>query len=63
MQTLGGPYDEAYDEIAVNELMKQAQEIVDDLKKSNIEIEPGKQMVAVIAYMHKFAIISTKTGQ
>jgi mono/diheme cytochrome c family protein len=33
--------------------MKQAQTIVDDLKASNIEIEPTKQMVAMIAYMHK----------
>ena len=53
MQTLGVPYAEGYDEIAVADLMKQAQTIVDDLKSSNIEIEPTKQMVAMIAYMHK----------
>ncbi len=53
MQTLGVPYEEGYDELAVADLMKQAQEIVDDLKKSNIEIEPNTQMVAMIAYMHK----------
>ena len=53
MQTLGVPYEEGYDEVAVDDLMRQAQEIVDDLKMSNIEIEPTRQMVAMIAYMHK----------
>jgi cytochrome c oxidase cbb3-type subunit I/II len=53
MQTLGVPYPEGYDQIAIDDLMKQAQLIIDDLKASNIEIEPTKQMVAMIAYMHK----------
>ena len=53
MQTLGVPYEEGYDEVAVEDLMRQAQSIVDDLKNSNIEIEATKQMVAMIAYMHK----------
>jgi cytochrome c oxidase cbb3-type subunit I/II len=53
MKTLGVPYPEGYDQIAVDDLMKQAELIVDDLKASNIEIEPTKQMVAMIAYMHK----------
>lgn len=53
MQTLGVPYPEGFDKIAVEDLMKQAQIIVDDLKASNIDIEPTKQMVAMIAYMHK----------
>ena len=53
MQTLGVPYPEGYDEMAVEDLMIQAQQIVNDLKNSNIDIEPTKQMVAMIAYMHK----------
>ena len=53
MQTLGVPYPEGFDKIAVDDLLKQAHKIVDDLKKSNIEIEPTKEMVAMIAYMHK----------
>jgi cytochrome c oxidase cbb3-type subunit I/II len=53
MQTLGVPYPEGYDEEAVDDLKKQAQDIVDDLKNSGIEIEPTKEMVAVIAYLHK----------
>ncbi len=53
MQTLGVPYEEGYDEVAVEDLMKQAQAIVDDLKLSNIEVSPTSHMVAMIAYMHK----------
>ena len=53
MQTLGVPYPEDYDKQAVEDLMSQAQQIVNDLKISNIDIEPTKQMVAMIAYMHK----------
>ena len=53
MQTLGVPYPEGFDEKAVEDLMLQAEQIVNDLKNSNIDIEPTKQMVAMIAYMHK----------
>ncbi|MEN8227891.1 MAG: cytochrome-c oxidase, cbb3-type subunit I [Bacteroidota bacterium] len=53
MQTLGVPYPDGYDEVAVEDLMVQAQQIVNDLKDSNIDIDPTKQMVAMIAYMHK----------
>jgi cytochrome c oxidase cbb3-type subunit I/II len=53
MQTLGVPYPEGYAEKAVDDLMEQAQKISDDLKASGIDIEPQKQLVAMIAYMHK----------
>jgi cytochrome c oxidase cbb3-type subunit I/II len=53
MQTLGVPYPEGYDLKAVEDLMLQAQTIAEDLKVSGIEIAPTKQMIAMIAYMHK----------
>ncbi|RLD67385.1 MAG: cytochrome-c oxidase, cbb3-type subunit II, partial [Bacteroidetes bacterium] len=53
MQTLGVPYPEGFDEQAVDELLWQANQIVAELKLSGIEIEPTKEMVAMIAYMHK----------
>jgi cytochrome c oxidase cbb3-type subunit I/II len=53
MQTLGVPYPEGYDEVAVDDLMIQAEAIVADLKNSGLDIEPTKQMVAIIAYLHK----------
>ena len=53
MQTLGVPYPEGYDQEAVDELIWQAEQIVAELKASGIDIEPTKEMVAMIAYMHK----------
>jgi cytochrome c oxidase cbb3-type subunit I/II len=53
MQTLGVPYPEGYDQIAVDDLKKQGQLIADELKASGIEIAPTKEMVAMIAYLHK----------
>ena len=53
MQTLGVPYPEGYDQLAVADLKKQGQEIADELKASGIEISPTKEMVAMIAYLHK----------
>lgn len=53
MRKLGVPYEEGYDKLAVEDLLFQAQGIVDELKASGIEIEPSKQMVAMIAYLHK----------
>ena len=40
MQKLGVPYEEGYDQKAVEELLLQANTIVDDLNQSGIEIEP-----------------------
>ena len=53
MQTLGVPYEEGFDEIAVEDLKSQAQKIANELKESGIDIEPTKQMIAMIAYLHK----------
>jgi len=53
MQTLGIEYPEGYDQQAVDDLMKQAEVIVADLKASGIEVKPTSEMVAMIAYMHK----------
>ena len=53
MQTLGVPYPDGYADRAVEDLLKQADEIVSDLKLSNIEVNPASKMVAMIAYLHK----------
>lgn len=53
MRTLGVPYPAGYDKIANDELMKQAQEITADLKKADIETEPNKEIIAVIAYLQR----------
>lgn len=53
MQTLGVPYPEGYDEKAVDDYLAQAEVIVADLKASGIVTDAKKQIVAMIAYMHK----------
>ena len=63
MSTLGVPYPENFDQQAVEEYMFQAQKIVDELKDSEIEIEPTTQMVAIIAYMHKLGRDISKPGK
>lgn len=53
MRTLGVPYDEGYEEIAVSDLEAQAQEIADDLMASGVEVSKDKEVIALIAYMQK----------
>jgi cytochrome c oxidase cbb3-type subunit I/II len=53
MIALGVPYPKDYDKIANEDLMKQAQQIVDELKQSNINIDKDKQLVALIAYLQR----------
>lgn len=53
MKTLGVPYDEGYEEIAVKEYMAQAEKIVAELKESGVAVEPTKEIIAIIAYLHK----------
>lgn len=53
MQRLGVPYSEGFDEKAVDEYMEEAGKIVEELKASGVEIEPTKEVIALIAYLHK----------
>lgn len=53
MQTLGVPYPEGYDAIAVDELKKQAKQIADGLKKDKIKTSADKEIIALIAYLQR----------
>jgi cytochrome c oxidase cbb3-type subunit I/II len=53
MKKLGVPYAEGFEDLAVDNYMKEAQAIVEELKQSGIEVEPTKEIVAMIAYLHK----------
>lgn len=53
MQTLGVPYEKGYENKAVDDYKTQAQTIVDELKTSGAEVKPTKEVVALIAYLHK----------
>ncbi|MCB9204833.1 MAG: cytochrome-c oxidase, cbb3-type subunit II, partial [Flavobacteriales bacterium] len=64
MQTLGVPYEEGYDQIAVDDLNAQAQAIADGLKKDNIEVLPQTEIVALIAYLQRLGTdIKVKDAQ
>lgn len=53
MQILGVPYEKGYEKIAVTVYQKQAEDIVAELKASGIEVKPTKEVIALIAYLHK----------
>lgn len=53
MQKLGVPYEKGYEEKANEDLLKQANEIAERLKKDGIEVHPESKMVALIAYLQR----------
>jgi len=53
MQTLGVPYATGYDQKAVADYKQEAQNIVAELKASGVEVTADKEIVAMIAYLHK----------
>ena len=53
MQTLGVPYEQGYEKVANDDLLKQANEIVADLQKENIKAMPQKEIIALIAYLQR----------
>jgi cytochrome c oxidase cbb3-type subunit I/II len=62
MQTLGVPYAKDYDKQAVADYRNQADKIVAELKAAGVEVAPDKEIVAMIAYLHKLGRdISTAT--
>jgi len=64
MKTLGVPYDEGYEEIALNDLNAQAEQIAANLKKDNIEVVPQTEIVALIAYLQRLGTdIKVKDSQ
>lgn len=53
LRTIGVPYDEGYEELANVDLEMQANQIVSNLKKENIEIAADAEIVALIAYLQR----------
>jgi cytochrome c oxidase cbb3-type subunit I/II len=53
MRTLGVPYQEGFDGKAIASFMTDAQKIADELKLAGVEIKPTKELIAMIAYLHK----------
>jgi cytochrome c oxidase cbb3-type subunit I/II len=53
MQTLGVPYPAGYDSRANEDLEAQAETIAADLMKAGAPTEPGKDIIALIAYLQR----------
>ena len=53
MMTLGVPYPEGYDKIANQDLVRQQNKIVNNLKESGIEALPNKEIIAMISYLQR----------
>ncbi len=53
MQKLGVPYPKSYEQIANQDLEKQAKKIQASLKKNGIECSEKKEIIAMIAYLQR----------
>lgn len=53
MKTLGVPYPDGYEDKAIDDLNKQAEEITANLKKDGIETASNKEIIALIAYLQR----------
>lgn len=64
MQTLGVPYPEGYDQIAVEDLNYQAESIAKNLEKDGLQVLPNSEIIALIAYLQRLGTdIKVKDGQ
>ncbi|HSL89072.1 MAG TPA: cytochrome-c oxidase, cbb3-type subunit II [Ignavibacteriaceae bacterium] len=53
LQKIGVPYPEGYDKFAVDDLIKQAEQIALDLQNNGVPAEPDKEIIALIAYLQR----------
>ncbi len=53
MQTLGVPYPDGYDQVAVKDYQTQARQIKEGLGASGIQVDENKEIVALIAYLQR----------
>ncbi len=64
LQSLGTPYPEGYDQVAVRDLKIQAEEIASGLRNSGFYTEWDNDVVALIAYMQRLGTdIQARPGQ
>lgn len=53
MQKLGVPYPKGFDQLAVEDMHRQADKIVAELKEAGISVDPKSQLIAMIAYLQR----------
>jgi cytochrome c oxidase cbb3-type subunit I/II len=61
MQSLGVPYPEGFDKEALADLNRQAEQIALTLKDQGVEVQPDREIIALIAYLQRLGVdIKTK---
>lgn len=63
MQTLGVPYPKGFDNTANDILRQQADSISADLQRNKVPAEPGKEIIALIAYLQRLGTDIKVTGK
>ena len=63
MQRLGVPYEKGYQDMAVEDLQKQANEIAANLDKEGIKTSSDKEIIALIAYLQRLGSDIEKTDE
>lgn len=65
MRSLGVPYPTGFESEAIQILVKQAQDITNDLKKNGTNVDPNKEIIALIAYLQRLGtdIKTDKTAE
>jgi cytochrome c oxidase cbb3-type subunit I/II len=53
MRKLGVPYQDGYEQIALEELEYQAMEIADDIAANGVEVSSDREIIALIAYLQR----------
>jgi len=53
LRTVGVPYEEGFEDVAIEVLNKQAQQIADELKQGGYEVEKEAEIIALIAYLKR----------
>jgi cytochrome c oxidase cbb3-type subunit I/II len=53
MRSLGVPYPEGYENQAIDDLVKQAEQITTDLQNNGVPAEPDREIIALIAYLQR----------
>jgi cytochrome c oxidase cbb3-type subunit I/II len=62
LRTIGVPYPEAYEERAVSDTQKQAEQIVTSLRNAGIESRSDTEIIALIAYLQRLGTDIKGTG-
>jgi len=53
MQSLGVPYEDGYEKVALDDLKNQALEISQRLSESGITVSSDREIIALIAYLQR----------